>query len=174
MIERRRVVMQQWANWLSGPATADVIPLAGRRGDHGHALGPPHHLPRRQPPPAQTLTCSTSFRGIWSAKARTAIARPSGAGMECGSGRTATATVRRRVARRLRSGRVRSGDATILDGELRLARFCPMGFGHLTGQARIAVLLIDGGPFDQFRHGLAAGLRRLRNCFVICFGRSFR
>jgi hypothetical protein len=32
MIERRRVVMQQWANWLSGPATADVIPLAGRRG----------------------------------------------------------------------------------------------------------------------------------------------
>ena len=31
MIERRRVIMQDWANWLSGPATADVIPLAGRR-----------------------------------------------------------------------------------------------------------------------------------------------
>jgi integrase len=32
MIERRRVVMQAWANWLEGPASADVIPLAGRRG----------------------------------------------------------------------------------------------------------------------------------------------
>ena len=31
LIERRRASMQQWANWLSGPATADVIPLAGRR-----------------------------------------------------------------------------------------------------------------------------------------------
>jgi len=31
MIERRRVTMQQWANWLAGPATADVIPLAARR-----------------------------------------------------------------------------------------------------------------------------------------------
>ncbi len=31
MIDRRRVVMQQWANWLDGPATADVIPLADRR-----------------------------------------------------------------------------------------------------------------------------------------------
>ena len=27
MIERRRVVLQDWANWLSGPATATVIPL---------------------------------------------------------------------------------------------------------------------------------------------------
>ena len=31
MIERRRVIMQDWANWLSGPASAKVIPLAGRR-----------------------------------------------------------------------------------------------------------------------------------------------
>ena len=31
MIERRRVIMQDWANWLSGPASAEVIPLAGRR-----------------------------------------------------------------------------------------------------------------------------------------------
>ena len=31
LIERRRAAMQQWADWLSGPATADAIPLAGRR-----------------------------------------------------------------------------------------------------------------------------------------------
>jgi integrase len=30
MIERRRAVHQAWANWLSGPATAEVIPLARR------------------------------------------------------------------------------------------------------------------------------------------------
>ena len=30
MIDRRRVVMQDWANWLSGPATAEVIPLPRR------------------------------------------------------------------------------------------------------------------------------------------------
>ena len=40
---------------------------------------------------------------------------------------------------------------TVLNGEPRLARFCPMGFGQLTGQARIAVLLTGGGPFDQFQ-----------------------
>ena len=31
LIERRRVVLQQWASWLEGPATAEVIPLAARR-----------------------------------------------------------------------------------------------------------------------------------------------
>jgi integrase len=31
MIERRRKTMQAWANWLSGPATAEVIPMAARR-----------------------------------------------------------------------------------------------------------------------------------------------
>jgi hypothetical protein len=40
---------------------------------------------------------------------------------------------------------------------------------ELDGQARIAVLLIDGGPFDQFRHGLAAGLRRLRESLRYLF-----
>ena len=30
MIERRRVVMQQWAKWLEEPASAEVIPLARR------------------------------------------------------------------------------------------------------------------------------------------------
>ena len=30
MIERRRAVHQAWANWLAGPATAEVIPLARR------------------------------------------------------------------------------------------------------------------------------------------------
>ena len=31
MIERRRVAMQAWAEWLAGPATAEVIPMAARR-----------------------------------------------------------------------------------------------------------------------------------------------
>jgi integrase len=31
MIEGRRAAMQQWANWLSGPATAEVIPLTAKR-----------------------------------------------------------------------------------------------------------------------------------------------
>ena len=63
---------------------------------------------------------------------------------------------------------------TVLDGEPRLARFCPIGFGHPTGQARVAVLLTGGGPFDQFRRGLRRGFAVFENRFVICFGRSFR
>jgi hypothetical protein len=73
---------------------------------------------------------------IASAKRRTAIARPSGAGIGCGSGRTATATVGRRAAgrapRRRRSGRVRSGDAMVrvaisVEAFETIARTLPVG-----------------------------------------------